>query len=126
MSINFKISSRQNNGSLHIDMHGDFDGSSACELANLIKMEYPGTGEIFINTKNLSVINQFGSAVLENIIAVQGLPVNSMVFVGVSKTVRGQPGYALLNVKEQACSKCNGQCSKCNGNCRQCFSKYNN
>jgi|GEM_PF-930184 len=126
MSINFKISSKQNNGDLHIDMYGDFDGSSACELANAIKMEYPGTGEIFINTKNLSEINQFGSVVLENIAAVQNLPVDSMVFIGFAETVRGQAGYALFRShSEHDCSKCDGRCKKCNGDCRQCFSKHN-
>ena len=123
MSINFKISSKQNDGDLYIDMHGDFDGSSACELANAIKMKYPGTGKVFINTKNLSKVNQFGSVVLKNIVAVQGLPVDSMVFIGLAETVRGQSGYALLKVNGHDCSKCNGKCSKCNGNCRQCFSK---
>jgi hypothetical protein len=116
MSINFKIISKQNDGDLHIDMLGDFDGSSACELANIIKMKYPGTGRIFINIRNLSRINQFGSAVMENLIAVQGLPVDSMVFIGEAETIRGQSGCALSNI--------NGHnCGRCNGNCRQRSSK---
>ena len=119
MSTNFKIISKQDGDGLHIDMLGDFDGSSACELANIIKMKYPGAGQIFINIRNLSEINQFGSVVMENLIAVQGLPVDSMVFIGAAETIRGQSGCALLNTNGHNCSRCKGNCDRCKGNCRQ-------
>ena len=39
---------------------GEFDGSSACELINIMGKKAPKRGNIFIHTSGLSLIHPFG------------------------------------------------------------------
>jgi len=65
MASNFKISLNKNNNSLHLNLTGDFDGSSAFELVNTLK-EHNGNGaKIFINTGGLSCLHPFGLDVFQ-------------------------------------------------------------
>jgi hypothetical protein len=60
MSANFRVQFKKSNGDLHIQTRGDFDGSSAWELINIIHDEYDGKGRVFIDTRNLGEIHPFG------------------------------------------------------------------
>ena len=65
MASNFKISLNRNNNSLHLNLMGDFDGSSAFELINTLK-EHNGNGaKIFIDTGGLSSLHPFGLDVFQ-------------------------------------------------------------
>ena len=63
MAHNFKIFMHQTADNLNIDLLGDFDGSSAFELINLLKDNLNGAKRIFIDTKNLKKIYPFGQEV---------------------------------------------------------------
>lgn len=64
MAKNFKIIKHQNNACLHLKLQGDFDGSSAFELINVLKKSIP-VAEIYIHAENLGTIHPFGSEVFE-------------------------------------------------------------
>ena len=63
MAHNFKISTHQTTENLNINLLGDFDGSSAFELINLLKDNLNSAKRIFIDTNNLKRIYPFGREV---------------------------------------------------------------
>ena len=65
MALNFKIVIQRNNGSLRLKLTGDFDGSSAFELINILKEHNGKVGKIVINTDGLSSIHPFGQGVFQ-------------------------------------------------------------
>jgi len=60
MASNFKISSHQNGDNLHLMLIGDFDGSSAWELINVLKKNTNNVFKIIIHTNSLKSIYPFG------------------------------------------------------------------
>ena len=66
MGTNFQIEFKKSNGNLHLQTMGDFDGSSAWQLINLLHKKYNGKGRIFIDTKNLHKICPFGCSTFKD------------------------------------------------------------
>jgi hypothetical protein len=60
MATNFRIIIHRNSDNLHLKLIGNFDGSSACELINIMASKASKKGKIFIHTANLSAIHPFG------------------------------------------------------------------
>ena len=60
MASDFRISVHRNSDSLHLKLMGDFDGSSACELTNVLKKSVNGVSRVFIHTNSLKNIHPFG------------------------------------------------------------------
>ena len=61
MASNFKISISQKDNNLHLDLLGDFDGSSASELIHVTRANSVGVSQVNIHTDNLSGrIHPFG------------------------------------------------------------------
>lgn len=63
MSANFRIFVHKNSENLHLRLIGDFDGSSAHELFNVLKSNWIGTSKIFIHTNYLKCIHPFGRGI---------------------------------------------------------------
>lgn len=57
MASNFRISTHRSSESLHLKLVGDFDGSSAFELINVLKKNWNGAYRVFIHTDSLKDIN---------------------------------------------------------------------
>jgi len=66
MASNFKITRHKNKESLHLQLAGDFDGSSAHELINILKGKDCCQGKIFVHTDGLRKILPFGREVFQN------------------------------------------------------------
>lgn len=66
MASNFRISVYRNSDSLHLNLMGDFDGTSACELLNVLRENCDGAVKVFINTTNLKDIYPFGRDTFQN------------------------------------------------------------
>ena len=60
MASNFKILVHRNSNNLHLKLIGDFDGSSAHQLLNLIDRQNLEDAEIFIHTNCLTEMVPFG------------------------------------------------------------------
>ena len=60
MAANFRIAVHRNNDSLHLKLMGDFDGSSACELINVLKKGFRGVFRVIIHTNSLKNVYPFG------------------------------------------------------------------
>jgi hypothetical protein len=66
MAHNFKIFMHRTIDNLHINLKGDFDGSSALELLNTLKENLNSTKRILIDTNNLKKIYPFGWEVFDH------------------------------------------------------------
>lgn len=60
MARNFKIHTHRNGDSIHLDLMGDFDGSSAYELVELLRNKTHENSRVFIHTNALKEIHPFG------------------------------------------------------------------
>jgi hypothetical protein len=65
MAHNFKIFMHRTIDNLHLNLKGDFDGSSAFELLNILKENLNSTKRILIDTNNLKKIYPFGREVFD-------------------------------------------------------------
>jgi anti-anti-sigma regulatory factor len=73
MASNFRIFFHRNSENLHLKLIGDFDGSSAHQLINLLKEQNGNMRKIFIHTCNLSSIDPFGLDVFQKSFSVNKL-----------------------------------------------------
>lgn len=60
MATNFEVAIHRNSENLHLKITGDFDGSSAHELLNVLKENCYGASKVFIHTNCLRNIHPFG------------------------------------------------------------------
>ena len=75
MASNFRISTHRNSESLHLKLVGDFDGSSAFELFNVLKKNWNGAYRVFIHTDSLKDINPLGCDTFQhNLSSLKGHP----------------------------------------------------
>lgn len=66
MAANFKIVHRRKNGSLELQLKGDFDGTSACELLNVLDKDHNDFITLVIHTGGLKTIFPFGVDTFHN------------------------------------------------------------
>lgn len=65
MARNFRICAKEkNNRTLNIELFGDFDASSACELIDVLCAGCQKADKVAIDTDGLRTINAFGLDVL--------------------------------------------------------------
>lgn len=65
MATSFKIVMHENSDNLHLRLAGDFDGSSASQLLEVLKDRAPAVQRVFIHTSGLGEIHPFGQGVFE-------------------------------------------------------------
>ncbi len=64
MAKNFRVCTKESSHQfLDLQLFGDFDASSACELINLLDENINKTSKVAIDTDGLKTINAFGLAV---------------------------------------------------------------
>ncbi len=66
MASNFRISMHRDNDNLKITLAGDFDGTSACELLNVLKKKCNSRDRVIIRTAGLKKIYPFGQDTFRN------------------------------------------------------------
>jgi hypothetical protein len=66
MASNFRISINRNSNRLELKLAGDFDGTSACELLNVLKEKCDGVDSVLVNTSRLKEIYPFGQDTFHN------------------------------------------------------------
>jgi len=74
MASKFRISAHRNSENLHLKLMGDFDGSSACQLLNVLKERSNGVHRIIIHTNSLKNVYPFGRDTFhKNLCSLNGL-----------------------------------------------------
>jgi len=82
MATNFRVFAHRNSENLHLKLIGDFDGTSAHELLNVLKRYCHRTSRIFIHTSCLRNIHPFGRNVFHNNLDVLKGQSVKLVFTG--------------------------------------------
>ena len=82
MAPNFQIFSYKNRDSLYLQLSGDFDGSSAHELFNMLKSYDTGFWKIFIDTNDLKTIYPFGRDVFQKKLSSFNKKFKNLIFIG--------------------------------------------
>lgn len=113
MSANFRLGFQKRDGILFIDPKGDFDGSSACELANLIHDQYDGKGNVVIDIQQLKHLCPFGCDTFKCRFRMCRVPADRLL-------IRGERGRAIApkgcRIQERTDKKghlCSGCCKNC-------------
>lgn len=95
MASNFKIFCHQNSDNLHLKLMGDFDGSSAHELINILLKYHGNAKKIFIHTCSLSSVHPFGLNVFQKSHSIKKLS-QRLTFTGeYGDTIALKGSYAL-------------------------------
>ncbi len=82
MASNFKISIHRNSENLHLRLMGDFDGSSAWQLLNVLKKTSNRVYKIIIHTSSLNTVYPFGRDTFHsNLSDLNGCPIR-LLFTG--------------------------------------------
>ena len=83
MAGNFNISVTKTGDHVCVKLNGDFDGSSACELLNLLNNgDLSSTSKILVDTDSLRDIHPFGLNVLRNRLHTANSKKLSLIFTG--------------------------------------------
>ena len=82
MAANFKIFVHKNSENLHLKLIGDFDGSSAHELLNVLKSNCIGASKVFIHTSCLKCIHPFGREIFHKKLEALNKRSVSVLFTG--------------------------------------------
>lgn len=113
MSTNNQMQFKKSNGNLHIQPKGDFDGSSAWELINLIHDQYDGKGRVIIDTRNLGQIHPFGCNTFQCRLNLRAMPADRLCFKGKKGFEIAPNGSRVIDNSQKAPCRCNGNCEKC-------------
>lgn len=82
MAMNFRIVQLKNKNSIHLNLDGDFDGTSAHELINALKSCAAAAQKVVIHTNGLKLVHPFGMIVLQRNLSGLGVRRRNLVFVG--------------------------------------------
>ncbi len=82
MANNFKFLSNHVPDRIFLKLYGDFDGSSACELINVLKNYRRDSNQIFIDTNNLNTIHSFGMDVFKRNLSTLDINKNNITITG--------------------------------------------
>jgi anti-anti-sigma regulatory factor len=95
MASNFKIYCYKNNKNVHLQLLGDFDGTSAYELIRTLEKYHGNGGKVYINTGALSSVHPFGLEVFQKNCSIKKLS-QTLTFIGeYGATIAPQGSHAL-------------------------------
>ena len=113
MSMGFKINYKRLNGDLHVDPVGDFDGSSAWELINLLDEKYDGKGQVHIDTRRLRSICPFGGNTFQCQFYQSHVPAHRLLVKGENGKAIAPKGCRVIAASPPHSCRCNGNCERC-------------
>ena len=113
MTNQYQITSGYAEGDLHINIYGDFDGSSAWALIHTIHDQYRRAGRIVIDTRRITSLVPFGLATFKSRLDPRRVPLDRLVFVGENSVHIAPQGCRLVSVKNEGSCGCEGRCSEC-------------
>jgi hypothetical protein len=93
MANNFKFLLNRIRDKIHLKLYGDFDGSSAFELINILKKHKSASNQIVIDTNNLDTIYPFGINVFKRNIGVMNIKFSNIIITGKKRFSLKQQWY---------------------------------
>jgi hypothetical protein len=116
MGANFQVRFQKKNGDLYVDPKGDFDGSSAWELVNLIHDQYEGSGKVIIDTQKLRNLCPFGCSTFKCRIRIGRVPADRLLIRGRQGGEIAPEGCHVQRWSENRDRHCKGRCKACRCN----------
>lgn len=83
MASNFTIQQRRREGGLHINLIGDFDGTSAYELKHCLQKALDREPRVIVHTDKLANMPAFGREMFQKQFSVHPQLTSRVVFTGV-------------------------------------------
>ena len=87
MTSNFRIRFQRDNGNLHINLRGDFDGTSAQVLLDALKRNCDDEHKIFVHTNGLNNVYPFARGVLKNHLPYLKGKLADIIFTGKNRVI---------------------------------------
>jgi hypothetical protein len=97
MAKNFKVFVHRNSENVHLKLTGDFDGTSAYELLDVMKRNSFRASRVFIHTESLKQIEPFGREVFRN-------NLNAVKTTSLRVSFTGNNARQLAQEESQICS----------------------
>ncbi len=113
MHKNFRIECRRSVGNLHVYPKGILDGSSACQIINVIREKYKGKGRVFINTDQIKEALPFGTTTLGFQMGEITIPRDRIYFKGKHAFVMAPNGCRVIAGNNRGLCRCGGNCAEC-------------
>jgi hypothetical protein len=113
MSMNFQIKYKRQNGDLHVNPVGDFDGSSAWELIHLLDEKYDGHGEVHIDTNRLRSVCPFGCNTFQCQFYLSRVPAQRLLLTGEKGRALAPEGSRVIVARPSHRCRCGGNCAHC-------------
>ncbi len=101
MNSDFIINFKKSSGNLHVYLSGYFNGMCAWALIKTIKMEYNGTGRVFVSTDNLSGLPAAGINLFKINMTPKIMPLDRLFLKGKNGFKMGPNGSRILICKKQ-------------------------
>lgn len=96
MNNRFHVGFKKINEDLYVRPTGDFNGSTALELINLLCKQYSGKGQVFIDTCGLREICSFGCSTFQHYVHRIRLPLRRLFFKGHKASEIAPKGSTIL------------------------------
>lgn len=103
MKSAYIIDFRHSAGNLHIHLRGDFTGMCAWELVKTLKWHAPGSGRVFISTRELARIDSGAIAFFKEHLQAVGICSKRLFFKG-SKGFQMAPDGAKVLICKRPCN----------------------
>ena len=101
MNSGFIINFKKSCGNLHIYLKGYFNGMCAWALIKTIKMEYNGTGRVFVSTDSLNSLMASGIDLFKTNMTPKIMPLDRLFLKGKNGFKMGPDGCRILIHKKQ-------------------------
>lgn len=96
MNNRFQVGLKKINGDLYVRLKGDFNGSTALELINLLGKQYSGRGQVFVDTCGLREICSFGCSTFQHYVHQLRFPLERLTFKGYKASEIAPKGSTIL------------------------------
>lgn len=101
MNSGFILNFKKSCGNLHIYLNGSFNGMCAWALIKTIKMEYNGTGRVFVSTDGLSNLMLSGIDLFKTNMTPKIMPLDRLFLKGENGFKMAPNGCRILICKKQ-------------------------
>jgi hypothetical protein len=106
------IQAEHRNGNLHVKICGDFDAAAAHTATSLINDQYPGCGNVFVNTEKMGAVLEGGAKAFRDNMSDGAVHLGKLFLVGEKGREIGPDGSRVI-IPPPKKDKCTG-CGKCN------------
>jgi hypothetical protein len=105
-----QIQANHRNGNLHIKIFGDFDLMAAQTATSLINDQYPGCGNVFVNTEKMGAVLEAGARAFRHTMSDCAVHLSKLFMIGEKgREIVPDGSRVIIPPKD----KCRG-CGKCN------------